>query len=78
MESLIQKILISHSLPLEEAENVSNEITEAFKTASEDEKNQIREAVMKNTKALMASIAETQRQAEALLVEMERAKQSEQ
>jgi hypothetical protein len=78
MESLIQKILISHSLPLEEAEKVSNEITEAFKTASEDEKNQIREAVMKNTKALMASIAETQRQAEALLAEMERTKQSEQ
>lgn len=61
MERLIQRILISHSLPLEEAEKVSNEITEAFKTASEDEKNQIREAVMKNTKALMASIAETKR-----------------
>ncbi len=78
MEQLIQRILMSHSLPLEEAEKVSNEITEAFKTASEDEKNQIREAVMKNSKALMASIAETKRQAEALLAEMERAKQSEQ
>ena len=78
MESLIQKILISHSLPLEEAEKVSNEITEAFKTASEDEKNQIREAVMKRGEIVMAAVAETQRQAEALLAEMERAKQSEQ
>lgn len=70
-DQLIEKVLISHSLPLEEVEEINNEIITFLKTASEDEKKQIREAAMENTKKVMSNIAEAKKMAEALLAEME-------
>lgn len=70
-EQLINKIMTSTSL--EAMQECSDDIATFFKeeSTSEDEKNKIRGAIIKNHEVIMSKVAETKRMAEALLAEMD-------
>jgi hypothetical protein len=70
-EQLINKIMTSTSL--EAMQECSDDIATFFKeeSTSEDEKNKIRGAIIKNHEVIMSKVAETKRMAEQLLSEMD-------
>lgn len=69
MEKLIKKI--KKSSTISEMENVHNEIVTFFETATDAEKQSIREAFEEKSKLLHKEVNETKNRAEALLKEIE-------
>lgn len=69
MQTLIEKIQKASSIA--EMEQVHNEIVVFFQTATEDEKNAIREAFEEKSKRALKEVNETKNKAEALLRELD-------
>ncbi|MDI9872629.1 hypothetical protein [Flectobacillus roseus] len=69
MQNLIAKIQKASSVT--EMEEVHNEIVAFFQTATEDEKNTIRQAFEEKSKQALKEVNETKNRAEALLRELD-------